>query len=112
MTRLLHRQKPGLFLTTLLFGELLFDGLLFVVRPRSSYGGRVGVQQLEPTSWTTAVPPSGDVKHGYPPPRLAPGEITTSYCGEPMIVEGAVSDRPPRDACPLCVRAWREHHRL
>jgi len=74
-----------------------------------TYGDRVGVQQpeLERSSWSTA----GDVKHGYPPPRLSVGSVTTAYCGEPMVVEGAVSDQPPRDACPLCALAWRSRHR-
>jgi len=50
------------------------------------------------------------VKHGYPPPRLSVGSITTSYCGEPMAVEGEYSNQPPRDACPVCVAAWRARH--
>lgn len=54
---------------------------------------------------------TGPVKHGYPPPRLAPGTLTTAYCGELIIVEGECSDRPPRDACPLCVLAWEERRR-
>ncbi|MGH8888400.1 MAG: hypothetical protein ACRDV3_01400 [Acidothermaceae bacterium] len=83
--------------------------LLPVVVDDLTYGDRVGVQQpeLERSSWSTA----GDVKHGYPPPRLSVGSVTTAYCGEPMVVEGAVSDQPPRDACPLCALAWRSRHR-
>jgi hypothetical protein len=67
--------------------------------------------QREPSTWATAFSPHSNVKHGYPPPRLSAGSITTSYCGEPMIVEGAVSDQPPRDACPLCALAWEARHK-
>jgi hypothetical protein len=53
----------------------------------------------------------GPTKHGYPPPRLSVGAITTAYCGAELIVEGEVSDRPPRDACPLCALAWQNRKR-
>jgi hypothetical protein len=64
---------------------------------------RVGVQQpeLERLPWPAEVPEEpadGGVKHGYPPPRLSVGSVTTAYCGAQMIVEGAVSGQPPRDA--------------
>jgi hypothetical protein len=69
----------------------------------------VDVQQpeLERSSWNVTAP----VKHGYPPPRLSVGSVTTSYCGEEMVVEGEVSDQPPSDACPLCALAWRSRHK-
>ncbi|HEY8727993.1 MAG TPA: hypothetical protein VIL94_00310 [Acidothermaceae bacterium] len=53
----------------------------------------------------------GEVKHGYPPPRLSVGSVTTAYCGAELVVEGACSDRPPRDACPLCALAWHNSKR-
>jgi len=70
---------------------------------------RVDVQQpeLERSSWNI----TASVKHGYPPPRLPAGSLTTAYCGEQMIVEGEVTDQPPRDACPLCALAWRSRHK-
>jgi hypothetical protein len=63
--------------------------------------------ELERSSWNV----TSSVKHGYPPPRLSPGSVTTSYCGEQMIVEGELTDLPPRDACPLCALAWRSRHK-
>jgi hypothetical protein len=69
----------------------------------------VGVQQpeLERSSWAV----TGPVKHGYPPPPLEPGSVTTAYCGEQMVVEGEYTDQPPRDSCPLCALAWENRRR-
>jgi|GEM_PF-6296553 hypothetical protein len=53
----------------------------------------------------------GEVKHGYPPPRLSVGSVTIAYCGAELVVEGACFDRPPRDACPLCALAWQNSKR-
>jgi hypothetical protein len=61
----------------------------------------------QPASLTSTWMNVGPVKHGYPPPRLSVGAVTTAYCGAELIVEGECSDRPPRDACPLCALAWQ-----
>lgn len=50
------------------------------------------------------------LRHGYPPPELPPGSRTTSYCGQPMVVEGAYTSAPPADACPLCVLVWQQRN--
>jgi hypothetical protein len=61
----------------------------------------------EASTWSTI----GSVKHGYPPPRLSVGSLTTSYCGTPLVVEGEYSDQPPRDACALCALAWESRRK-
>lgn len=72
-----------------------------------TYRGSVDVR----TSWETATR-SGerDVQHGYPPPRLPAGTVTTAYCGATMVVAGEYSDAPPKDACPLCALEWEQRH--
>lgn len=74
------------------------------IRRALPYRGTVDAQPASDTSTWSNV---GPVKHGYPPPRLSVGEVTTAYCGAGLIVEGECSDRPPRDACPLCALAWQ-----
>jgi hypothetical protein len=65
----------------------------------------------QPASDTATWSNVGPVKHGYPPPRLSVGALTTAYCGAELIVEGECSDRPPRDACVLCALAWENSKR-
>jgi hypothetical protein len=69
--------------------------------------------ELEEAPWAQPADAEGasEVKHGYPPPRLSVGSVTTAYCGAPMVVEGTVFDQPPRDACPLCALAWQSRRR-
>jgi hypothetical protein len=66
---------------------------------------------VQPASEASTWSQVGVVKHGYPPPRLSVGAVTTAYCGAPLIVEGECSDHPPRDACPLCALAWENRHK-
>ncbi|WP_041835094.1 hypothetical protein [Acidothermus cellulolyticus] len=75
----------------------------------AAYRGVMAVQQPELTEsvWSAV----GAVKHGYPPPVRAPGTLTTAYCGELIVVQGECTDRPPRDACPLCALAWEQRRR-
>ncbi len=65
----------------------------------------------QPASETATWSNIGPVKHGYPPPRLSVGEVTTAYCGAELIVEGECSDRPPQDACAMCALAWENSKR-
>ncbi|HEY0869405.1 MAG TPA: hypothetical protein VGD55_03320 [Acidothermaceae bacterium] len=65
----------------------------------------------QPASDTATWSNVGAVKHGYPPPRLSVGALTTAYCGAELIVEGECSDRPPLDACALCALAWENSKR-
>jgi hypothetical protein len=70
-----------------------------------------GTMHPQPASETATWSNVGPVKHGYPPPRLSVGALTTAYCGAELIVEGECSDRPPRDACALCALAWENSKR-
>ena len=74
----------------------------------AAYGGTVNPQ---PASETATWSNIGPVKHGYPPPRLSVGQVTTAYCGAELIVEGECSDRPPQDACAMCALAWENSKR-
>lgn len=51
-----------------------------------------------------------EVLHGYLPPAQPPGSIVVAYCGEPMVVRGEFTPRPPFDTCAECVAIW-EHER-
>ena len=70
-----------------------------------------GTMQSQPASEIATWSNVGPVKHGYPPPRLTVGALTTAYCGAELIVEGECSDRPPLDACALCALAWENSKR-
>jgi hypothetical protein len=65
----------------------------------------------QPASETATWSNIGPVKHGYPPPRLSVGAVTTAYCGAELIVEGECSNRPPQDACAMCALAWENSKR-
>ena len=79
-----------------------------VLPPDADVRWRVNTQ---PASETATWSNIGPVKHGYPPPRLSVGEVTTAYCGAELIVEGECSDRPPQDACAMCALAWENSKR-
>ena len=51
-----------------------------------------------------------EVVHGYLPPAQPPGSIVIAYCGEPMVVRGEFTAKPPLDTCAECVAIW-EHER-
>jgi hypothetical protein len=68
----------------------------------------VAVKPTEETGYWSLEDADGAVKHGYPPPRLSVGSVTTAYCGQPMIVAGETSTQPPVDTCTLCTLAWKE----
>ena len=76
--------------------------------PTLTYGGTMNPQ---PASETATWSNIGPVKHGYPPPRLSVGAVTTAFCGAELIVEGECSDRPPQDACAMCALAWENSKR-
>jgi hypothetical protein len=65
------------------------------------------VTPTEETGFWSVEVAEGAVKHGYPPPRLSVGSVTTAYCGQPMIVVGECSTEPPGDTCTLCTLAWK-----